>query len=100
MAQAGASAASAPSAAASRPALTPSSGPTQSGGEPQVERTVNDGRSARIEELRVRGVTQRVVVQPKVAGAPAYEISSTTDGRDTSQDRRSEGRSLWQLLAF
>ena len=30
----------------------------------------------------------------------AYEIGSNSDGRDVSQDRRSEGRSLWQLFAF
>jgi hypothetical protein len=100
MAQPSAAAASAPAAAASRPALTRPDGPPQRGGEPQVQRTVTEGRSARIDELRVRGITQRVVVQPTLAGAPAYEISSTSDGRDTSQDRRTEGRSLFQVLSF
>ncbi len=99
-AQAPAAAASAPAAAASRPAPNATSGPPQRGGEPQVQRTVTEGRSARIDELRVRGITQRVTVQPTLAGAPAYEIGSTTDGRDTSQDRRTEGRSLFQLFAF
>jgi hypothetical protein len=54
----------------------------------------------RIEELRVRGITRKVTVQSKIPGAPAYEIGSVTDGRDATQDRRSDGRSLWQLLAF
>jgi len=48
----------------------------------------------------VRGITRRVVVQSKLPGAPAYEIGSASDGRDLTQDRRSEGRSLWQLFAF
>ncbi len=99
-AQAPAVAASAPAAAASRAAPMTTAGPPQRGGEPQVQRTVTEGRSARIDELRVRGVTQRVTVKPTLAGAPAYEIGSTTDGRDTSQDRRTEGRSLFQVFAF
>ena len=72
----------------------------QRGGEPAVERTVTEDESVRIEELRVRGQTRRIVVRSKLPGAPAYEVGTSTDGRDVSQDRRSEGRSLWQLLAF
>jgi hypothetical protein len=72
----------------------------QRGGEPAVARTVSEDESVRIEELRVRGQTRRVVVRSKLPGAPAYEIGTSSDGRDLSQDRRSEGRSLWQVLAF
>jgi hypothetical protein len=72
----------------------------QRGGEPQVKRVVSEDESVRIDELRVRGITRRVVVQSKLPGAPAYEIGSASDGRDATQDRRSEGRSLWQLFAF
>ena len=72
----------------------------QRGGEPQVKRTVSEDESMRIDELRVRGITRRVVVQSKLPGAPAYEIGSASDGRDLTQDRRSEGRSLWQLFGF
>ncbi len=72
----------------------------QRGGEPQVKRIVSEDESMRIDELRVRGITRRVVVQSKLPGAPAYEIGSASDGRDLTQDRRSEGRSLWQLFAF
>jgi hypothetical protein len=78
----------------------PSSQVPQRGGEPQVQRIVSQDESMRIDELRVRGITRRVVVQSKLPGAPAYEIGSTSDGRDSSQDRRSEGRSLWQMFAF
>ena len=72
----------------------------QRGGEPAVVRTVSEDESVRIEELRVRGQTRRIVVRSKLPGAPAYEIGTSTDGRDLSQDRRSEGRSLWQLFSF
>ena len=72
----------------------------QRGGEPQVKRIVSEDESMRIDELRVRGITRRVVVQSKLPGAPVYEIGSVSDGRDFTQDRRSEGRSLWQLFGF
>ncbi len=75
-------------------------GVPQRGGEAKVQRIVSEDESVRIEELRVRGITRRITVQSKLPGAPAYEIVSTSDGRDTSQDRRAEGRSLWQLFKF
>jgi hypothetical protein len=77
-----------------------SQGVPQRGGEAKVVRTVSEDESVRIEELRVRGQTQRIVVRSKLPGAPAYQIGTSTDGRDVAQDRRSEGRSLWQVLAF
>lgn len=72
----------------------------QRGGEAKVQRIVSEDESVRIDELRVRGITRRITVQSKLPGAPAYEIVSAGDGRDTSQDRRTEGRSLWQLFKF
>jgi len=87
-------------APAARVVEAESPGPPQRGGEPKVQRNVDEDESVRVEELRVRGVTRRVTVQSKVPGAPAYEIRSSGDGRDHAQDRRSEGRSLWQLFAF
>jgi hypothetical protein len=68
--------------------------------EPKVQRSVVEDDGARIEELRVRGINRSAVVQSKLLGAPAYRIDSSSDGRDVSQDRRSDGRSLWQLFAF
>jgi hypothetical protein len=88
---------------AQAPAQPPAAGEPgvpQRGGEPKVVRTVSEDESVRIEELRVRGQTQRIVVRSKLPGAPAYQIGTSTDGRDVAQDRRSEGRSLWQVLAF
>ena len=68
--------------------------------EPVVQRTVTEDDLVRIEEVRVRGQTRRIVVRSKLPGAPAYEIGTSTDGRDLSQDRRSEGRSFWKLFSF
>jgi hypothetical protein len=65
-----------------------------------VQRTHSEDNHVRVDELRVRGLNRRVVVQSKLPGAPAYEIGTNNDARDPSQDRRSEGRSLWQLLSF
>lgn len=89
-------------AAAAGAATTPADagGPPQRGGEARVQRSVSEDDAVRIDELRVRGITRSVVVQSKLKGAPAYEIGINRDGRDASQDRRSEGRSLWQLFAF
>jgi hypothetical protein len=75
-------------------------GPPQRGGEPKVQRNVDEDEAVRVEELRVRGLTRRVTVHSKLPGAPAYEIRSSGDGRDPGQDRRSEGRSQWQLFSF
>ena len=74
----------------------PAAGPP----EARVQRIHSEDDHVRVDELRVRGLNKRVVVQPKLAGAPAYEIGTNNDARDSSQDRRSEGRSLWQLLSF
>ena len=81
-------------------AQSPAAEVPQRGGEAAVVRTVSEDESVRIEELRVRGQTRRIVVRSKLPGAPAYDIGTVTDGRDVTQDRRSEGRSLWQLFSF
>lgn len=86
-----------PSAAA---ASAPATGYTNTRPEPKVQRSVTEDSGARVDELRVRGQTQQIVVHSKIASAPGYEIGTSTDGRDTSQDKRSEGRSLWHLLSF
>jgi hypothetical protein len=68
--------------------------------EPAVRRTVVEDDGVRIEELRVRGLAKSIVVQPKASGVRAYEIVTGQDGRDLSQDRRSAGQRVWQVLAF
>jgi hypothetical protein len=69
--------------------------------EPKVERLVSEDDGVRIEELRVRGQTQRIVVQPKKGGA-TYEIVPADGGRDMSQSggRAAAGQRVWPMLKF
>ena len=73
-------------------------------GEPDVKRTVIEDDGARIEELRVRGETQRIVVTPKVGLRKSYEIMSGDASRDafdgTGGARSSAGKRVWNVLKF
>ena len=69
--------------------------------EPNVQRTVVQDDGARIEELRVRGQVQRIVVKPK--NAAEYEVVPPAGGRDPSQNRANQqagGQRVWNLLKF
>jgi hypothetical protein len=71
--------------------------------EPNVQRTVVQDEGARIEELRVRGQVQRIVVKPK--NAAEYEVVPPAGGRDPSQNRANQqagagGQRVWNLLRF
>jgi hypothetical protein len=71
--------------------------------EPKVEHIVVQDEKVRIEELRVRGQTQRVVVKPK--NAAEYEIVPAAGGRDPSQNRANGnpgagGQRVWNILKF
>jgi hypothetical protein len=71
--------------------------------EPATQRIVVQDDGARIEELRVRGLTQRIVVKPK--NAAEYEIVPAAAGRDPSQNRANAnagagGQRVWNLLKF
>lgn len=70
------------------------------GGEPRVQHIVTEDEAVRIEELRVRGQVQRIVVQSKLGNARPYEILPATQGRDLSQDRRASGQRVWSVLSF
>lgn len=76
----------------------------QEASEPRVERRVVEDDGVRIEELRVRGQTQRIVVQPKKSGLRAYEVLPLEGGRDPSQTRNGQpgaaGKRVWQVLSF
>lgn len=72
----------------------------QAAPEPAVQRSIQEDDQVRLEELRSRGVNQRLVVKPKAASAPAYEIVPADPGRDAAQDRRSAGQRVWRLLSF
>ena len=67
--------------------------------EPAVQRSVKEDNGVRIEELRVRGVNRSIVVQPKAASAPAYQIVPADPGRDAERDR-SAGQRVWRLFSF
>ncbi len=72
--------------------------------EPKVERIVVEDDGVRIDELRVRGQTQRIVVQPKKGGVGPYEIVPAGNGRDMSYSagsgRGAAGQRVWQVLNF
>ena len=77
-------------AAASAAAQTP---------EPAVVRTVTQDDQVRIEETRVRGAVQRIVVEQKAGGS--YEItppSATADPSRSPTPRSGERR--WRLFSF
>lgn len=68
--------------------------------EPQVQRLVAEDDQVRIEELRVRGQTQRITVNPKGTGARPYEIHTAPAGSDPSKGREGVGQSVWPVLTF
>ncbi|MEK8048816.1 hypothetical protein AACH10_01035 [Ideonella sp. DXS22W] len=72
--------------------------------EAAVARLTAEDSQVRIDELRVRGQTQRVTVQPKAvagaASAPAYEVLPAPGGQDPSQAKDSAGRRVWPVLSF
>lgn len=92
---------SAPSGAAlAQPAATPEA----ASAEPRVQRIVVEDEGSRIEELRVRGATQRISVQPKVGTAKGYEILVGDGSRDLGEgvntSRGAAGKRVWNVLSF
>jgi len=72
-------------------------------GEPAVKRTVIEDKGATIEELRVRGNLQKVVVKPR-GPAPAYEVLTSDGYHPTADDpgtsHGSAGKRVWSVLRF
>lgn len=70
--------------------------------EPGVQETVVEDDGARIDELKVRGRSKRIVVKPK--NGPAYEIIPPGIGSDISQGARGTngavGKRVWPVLSF
>jgi len=109
----GASAQPAPSSAAASaptPAQAASSVPpraVESGkpepGEPVVRLTIIDDDNVRIEELKVRGRSQRIVVTPKNGSKP-YEIITDNGSHDLSEGPNgfngAVGKRVWPVLSF
>ncbi len=92
----------APQALAAAPVTAPAA-PTL-GGEPDVKHTVIEGETTRIDELRVRGVAQRIVVTTKGRAATRYEILTGDGSRDLSDgantSRGAAGKRVWRVLDF
>lgn len=69
---------------------------------PSVQETVIEDDGARIDELKVRGRSKRIVVKPKTG--PAYEIIPPGTGSDISQGARGNngaaGKRVWPVLSF
>jgi hypothetical protein len=90
----------APAARAQDAGATPKESATSS--EPRVQYTVIEDDATRIEELKVRGQTQRITVQPK--GMKAYEIIPADQGRDMSESAGSQrgaaGKRVWRIITF
>ncbi len=78
--------------------------PAAATAEPRVERLVHEDEGSRIEELRVRGTTQRIVVTPKVGTKQSYEILVGDGSRDLSEGvnttRGAAGKRVWHVLSF
>lgn len=71
-------------------------------GEQRVERIRVEDAANRVDELRVGGETQTVVVQPR-GGLPAWELQPADLARSRPGDRRDGAagpRRVWNLLAF
>ena len=73
-------------------------------GEPEVKHTVINGETTRIDELRVRGVTQRITVTTKGPDGTSYEIITGDGSRDLSDgantSRGAAGKRVWRILNF
>ena len=85
------------------PAPVAAVAPTEPG-EPNVKHTVIEDNGSKIDELKVRGQTQHVVVTPKVGLTKPYEIIISPTGRDpfdgTGGARGAAGKRVWNVLNF
>ncbi len=72
--------------------------------EPKVVHSVVEDKGARIDELRVRGQTQYLVVTPKVGAFAPYEIVSDHTGREPADgvggSNTAVGKRVWKILDF
>jgi hypothetical protein len=77
--------------------------PTEAG-EPNVTHTVIEDDGSKIDELRIRGQLQHVVVTPKVGFKKPYEIIVNTSGRAPGNgvpgNTGADGKTVWSVLLF
>jgi len=64
------------------------------------QRLVSEDAQVRIDELRLRGQTQRLSVQPKGGSGRPYEILLPAPGADATQHRDAAGQRVWPVLTF
>lgn len=86
-------------------ALAAEADPAERGAaEPKVQRTVVEDDNARIEELRVRGQAQRIVVRSKRGGGGTYEVIPGDAAREMSaghgSTRGAAGQRVWNVMSF
>ena len=78
--------------------------PSVSTAEPEVRSGVIEDEGSKIEELRVRGQAQRIVVSPKVGPRGRYEIITGDGSRELSEGagstRGAAGKRVWNVLSF
>jgi hypothetical protein len=90
--------------ASSGSAFAQAATPAPDSAEPRVERIVHEDEGSRIEELRVRGATQRISVKPKVGTTRGYEILVGDGSRDLGEgvntSRGAAGKRVWNVLSF
>ncbi len=72
--------------------------------EPKVDLIVIEDDAMRIDELRVRGHSQRVTVTPKRGVAPAYQIitgdGSSSQAMSPNATRGAVGQRVWHMFSF
>lgn len=78
--------------------------PAPATAEPRVQHIVHEDEGSRIDELRVRGATQRISVKPKVGTTKGYEILVGDGSRDLGEgvntSRGAAGKRVWNVLSF
>jgi hypothetical protein len=86
------------------PPAHPTPAPAAERPEPNVRHIVVEDEGSRIEELRVRGQTVRLVVTPKVGTTKSYEIIQSRGGRaaedSTGGANSALGKRVWNVLDF
>ena len=86
------------------PCTAQQAAPAPGTAEPKVQQTVIEDDGARIDELKVRGHTQRIVVSPKRGGTAPYEIITGDGSRDlgdgANTSRGAAGKRVWNVLKF
>ena len=72
--------------------------------EPNVKHTVIEDEGSKIDELRVRGQVQHVIVTPKVGTHKSYEIIMNRSGRPTDDGTGgatgAAGKRVWSVMNF